>query len=70
MSNNEDIRIRLEELKSIMYNEIHQLINDSKRLNNSEKDIELKKRLQKFKPSKHKMAYRVENNFKKRCYAR
>lgn len=34
------------------------------------KDNVLESRVQKFKPSKHRKAYRIENNFRKRCYTR
>jgi len=45
-------------------------IEDIIKANTIKKDIVLESRVQKFKPSKHKKAYRLENNFKKRCYAR
>lgn len=61
MSNSEEIKARLEDLKGYMYSEIHQLIKDNQGLES---------RLQKYKPSKHRKAYRIENNFRKRCYAR
>lgn len=51
MSNSEEMKARLEDLKAHMYKE-------------------LQSGLQKYKPSKHRKAYRIENNFSKRCYAR
>ena len=38
--------------------------------NSEEIQVELESRLQKFKPSKHMMAYKVKKYFNKRCYAR
>jgi hypothetical protein len=70
MSNSGDILSRLEDLKGYVYNELDQLIKENQGLNNVKKDFELESRLQKFKPSKHRKAYRIENNFKKKCYAR
>lgn len=71
MSNREDIKTRLKDLKSHIDNEIHQFIKVNQGLiNTSEEDIILDSRLQKFKPSKHKKAYKIEKNFKKRCYSR
>lgn len=61
MSNGDVIKVRLENIKGYMYNEILQLLTDNQGIEN---------RLQRFRPSKHRKAYRVENNFKKRCYAR
>jgi hypothetical protein len=70
MSDNQDMKIRLEDLKAYMYNEIHNLIEDNKGLDGIDRDNETKSGLQKFKPSKHRRAYKLENNFKKRCYVR
>ena len=56
MCNSMDIKDRLEELKTRSYNKDHQLDDRSN--------------LQRFKPSKHKKAYKIDKNFKNRCYAR
>ncbi len=61
MSNSDVIKVRLENIKGYMYKEIQQLLTDNQGVEN---------KLQRFRPSKHRKAYRVENNFKKRCYAR
>ncbi|MHB8063207.1 MAG: hypothetical protein ACYDG2_11330 [Ruminiclostridium sp.] len=68
MSNSEDINAGFEELKSCTYNEIHRLIKNNQE--SVKKDLALESKLEKFKPSKHRKAYRIENNFRKRCYAR
>jgi len=71
MGKNEDIKARLEDLKGYMFNGIHRLIKDNQELNDTLKeDTIVESSLQRFKPSKHKKAYRIENNFRKRCYTR
>lgn len=70
MSDYQDMKSRFEDLKVYMLNEIHTLIEDNKGLDAIDKNVESKSGLQKFKPSKHRRAYKLENNFKKRCYAR
>lgn len=61
MSNGDVIKVRIENIKGHMYNEIRQLLKDSQGIDN---------RLNRFRPSKHRKAYRVEKNLKKRCYVR
>ncbi len=55
MNNDEDIRAKFEELNG----NTQQLIKDN-----------LESRLQKYKPTKHRKAYKAVNNFKKRRYIR
>ncbi|HEX2927202.1 MAG TPA: hypothetical protein VHP38_13245 [Ruminiclostridium sp.] len=63
MSNGDDIRARLEDLKCYMYSEIQHMISESTK---SDHSVEI----QKYKPTRHQKAFRVERNLKKRCYAR
>jgi hypothetical protein len=63
MSDGDDIRARLEDLKCYMYNEIQHMISENPESIDSV-DI------QKYKPTKHQRAFKIEKNFKKRCYCR
>ncbi|AEY68059.1 MULTISPECIES: hypothetical protein [Eubacteriales] len=66
MSSGDDIRVRLENLKCYMYNEIQHLISQ----NTEAPEIRDFVDTQKYKPTKHQRALKIERNFKKRCYAR
>ncbi len=68
MSRYDDIITRLEELESYVYNEIDQLIHDN--LKNNGGTAAGNSNLIKYKPSKHQKAYKIDRNFKKRCYTR
>jgi len=70
MSKSNDINVKLEDLKYYMCNEINQIINDNQQLNSTVEDDSKLSKIQKLKPSKHRMAYRINNNYGKRCYAR
>ncbi|PYG87204.1 hypothetical protein LY28_02342 [Ruminiclostridium sufflavum DSM 19573] len=71
MNKSEDIKTRLEDIKSYMYDEIHRLMQDNQELNATIRKTELDDRLQKFKPSKHKAAYKKnDKNLRRRCYLR
>lgn len=70
MSKSKDINVKLEELKHYMCNEITQMILDNHQLNDTSDIGGNLSKIQKLKPSKHKMAYRINNNCGKRCYAR
>jgi len=71
MCNSEDIKATVKDHEGDMYDGLRQLITDNRGFNNTiKKDIILESKLLKYKPSKHRKAYRLENNFRKRCYAR
>ncbi len=66
MSNEANIRTRLEDLKCFMCNEIQCLIAQSTETGEIKDNVDT----QKYKPTKHQKSYKIERNFKKRCYAR
>jgi hypothetical protein len=71
MCNEDEIKNRLEDLKCYMYNEIQHLICEgSDRGELPRADSGYCREIQKYKPTKHKKAYKLERNFKKRCYVR
>jgi hypothetical protein len=65
MNYEEDIKLRLEEIKGFMYSEINRLI-----LENLEKESTKANFSRKYKPTKHQMAYRAERISRKRHYVR
>ncbi len=71
MSNNEDVKAKLEDIKHYLYKEIHQLMQVGQGKFNVGKDNIIDNRFEKFKPSKHKRAYKKSKEYlKKRCYLR
>lgn len=68
MSRYDDIITRLEKLESYVYNEIDQLIYENFKSNGGT-GVE-NSGLIRYKPSKHQKAYKIDRNFKKRCYTR
>ena len=66
MSVSDDVRVRLENLKCYMYNEIQHLISQNTAAPEARDCVDT----QKYKPTKHQKALKIERNFKKRCYAR
>ncbi len=68
MGKHDDINARLEKLESYVYNELDKLLGDI--LENKKDEESHDSGLLRFKPSKHRKAYRPDRNFKKRCYTR
>ncbi len=66
MSSGDNIKVRLENFKSYMYNEIQYLISKNTEALQTKDFVDT----QKYKPTKHQRAHKIKRNFKKRCYAR
>ncbi|MDF2988143.1 MAG: hypothetical protein K0R50_3653 [Eubacterium sp.] len=67
MSRYDDIKARVDKLESYVYKELPQLIQEN---NNKDMPENVGNNLLKYKPSKHRKAYKIERNLKKRCYTR
>ncbi len=67
MNRYDDIKARVDKLESYVYEVLPQLIqkNDSR-----DKTESVSNNLLKYKPSKHRKAYKIERKLKKRCYTR
>lgn len=65
MTNGDEVKLRLEKLKNYMYQEINSLMTDT-----CKKETKKSEDLSRFMPDKHRKAYRLEKNFKKRNYNR
>ncbi len=68
MGKYDDINARLEKLESYVYNELEEILGN---VLVNKKEVEAQDSgILRFKPSKHRKAYRPDRNFKKRCYSR
>ncbi len=68
MDNYDEVLARLERLESLIYNELGG-IPERARKNSRESSLG-EENLLKYKPSKHRKAYKIERYLKKRCYTR
>lgn len=68
MSKGNNINVKLKDLKNYMCNEINQIIKDNQQLNSTVKNDSKLSKIEKLKPSKHRMAYKINNNCGKRRY--
>lgn len=71
MSDNEDIKVKLEDIKHYLYKEIHQLMQVEQGTIDIGKDNITDNRFEKLRPSKHQRVYKKSKEYlKKRCYLR
>jgi hypothetical protein len=70
MSKSNDLVMKLEDLKYQMIKDIDQIIEGNPKFIGKEASGSRSDAIKKLKPSKHKMAYRINNNYERRSYVR
>ncbi len=68
MGNYDEVLVRLEKFESQIYNELRRILEEDRKINTERPATNSS--LIKYKPSKHRKAYRIERYLKKRCYTR
>ncbi len=67
MKSDGNIRTENEELQDAIFDVIQQVLQNSHDRDRNQVNNLM---LERFKPTKHKKAYKIDRNLKKRCYAR